>query len=103
MSQGHGLGPRGQSVFEHRQADLVVRPGLIRTYQAPSTRHQRSFCGVCGSAVPGLQSGGALLVAPAGSLDGEIDIRPAAHICFASRASWDERLEEIPRMDGLPG
>lgn len=76
---------------------------LIRTYQLPSTRHQRSFCGVCGSAVPSLQSEGALLVAPAGSLDGEIDIRPTAHICSASRASWDERLEEIPRLDGLPG
>jgi hypothetical protein len=46
---------------------------------------------------------GALLVVPAGSLDSAIDIRPNAHICFASRAQWDARLEDIPKIDALPG
>jgi hypothetical protein len=45
---------------------------------------------------------GALVVVPAGSLDSAIEKRPDAHICFASRASWDRRLEDIPKIDELP-
>jgi hypothetical protein len=75
----------------------------VRTYRVPATRHEKSFCTTCGSAVPTVQSTGAVLAVPAGSLDGAIDIRPDAHICFASRAPWDERLEDIPKVDGLPG
>ena len=75
----------------------------IKTYQVPATRHEKSFCIECGSALPRVQLKGALLVVPAGSLDSAIDIRPTAHICFASRAQWDARLEDIPKIDGLPG
>jgi hypothetical protein len=46
---------------------------------------------------------GALLVVPAGSLDSAIETEPAAHIFVASRANWDRGLEDIPRVDGLPG
>ncbi len=74
-----------------------------RTFRVPSTRHERSFCTTCGSALPGLRMNGALLVVPAGSLDDAIDIRPAAHILVASSAEWDHHLEDIPRIDGLPG
>jgi hypothetical protein len=75
----------------------------IKTYQLPATRHIKSFCAECGSALPNVQSNGALLVVPAGSLDSAIDIRPRAHIYFASRAEWDARLEDVPKIDGLPG
>ncbi|WP_336799517.1 GFA family protein [Kaistia sp. MMO-174] len=75
----------------------------VRTFQLPETRHQRSFCADCGSALPGLQMDGALLVVPAGSLDSPLPMRPNAHINVASRADWDEHLEQIPRLDGLPG
>jgi hypothetical protein len=75
----------------------------IKTYRIADTQHERSFCTVCGSALPRVQMNGALLVVPAGSLDSEIDIRPTAHICFASRAQWDSQLEEVPKIDGLPG
>jgi hypothetical protein len=75
----------------------------IKTYRVPATRHEKSFCTECGSALPSVQLEGALLVVPAGSLDGAIAIRPNAHICFASRAEWDARLEDIPKIDGLPG
>lgn len=74
----------------------------IRTYRVPETRHERSFCTECGSAVPSVQSAGGLLVVPAGSLDSAIDIRPNAHICVASRAQWDACLEEVSEIQGLP-
>ena len=73
----------------------------IKTYRVPATRHERSFCGECGSALPCVQ--GAFLMVPAGCLDSAIHIRPNAHICCASRAEWDVQLEDIPKLDGLPG
>ena len=75
----------------------------IRTFRVPGTRHEKSFCMECGSALPTVRSGGALVVVPAGSIDGPVAIRPAAHICLASRAEWDEHLDTIPKLDGLPG
>jgi hypothetical protein len=72
----------------------------IKTFRVPSTRHQKSFCGECGSAVPRVQMNGALVVVPAGSLDSAIETRPDAHILVASSAGWDRRLEDVPRIDG---
>jgi hypothetical protein len=38
----------------------------VKTYRVPTTRHARSFCADCGSALPSVQANGALLVVPAG-------------------------------------
>jgi hypothetical protein len=46
---------------------------------------------------------GALLVVPAGSLDSVLETQPDAHIFVASSAGWDRRLEDVPRLDELPG
>ncbi|CAN0654184.1 GFA family protein [Nitratireductor aquimarinus] len=75
----------------------------IKTYRVPESRHEKSFCSECGSAVPGIQMDGALLVVPAGSLDTPVDICPNAHICLSSRANWDDGLDEVTRLEGLPG
>jgi hypothetical protein len=72
-------------------------------FRLPGTRHARSFCAVCGSALPSVQMDGALLVVPAGSLDGAVPVVPDAHIFVASRASWDEALERVPQRERLPG
>ena len=76
---------------------------LARSWRLPGSRHERSFCGECGSALPSVQMDGALLVVPAGSLDDPIAIRPTAHISCASRADWDVGLEHVAKLDGLPG
>ena len=75
----------------------------VRTFRAPATLHERSFCSECGSALPRVQMNGALLVVPAGSLDSALEIRPDAHIFVASRANWDRHLEDVPKIDELPG
>lgn len=75
----------------------------VRVFRVPETRHERNFCAECGSALPGVRGNGAMLVVPAGSLDSPVHIRPAAHICVASRAEWDHQLEAVPQLDGLPG
>jgi len=49
-----------------------------------------------------MQMNDELLVVPAGSLNSEITIRPNAHIFVASKAGWDEALEKVPMIEGLP-
>lgn len=74
----------------------------VTRFTLPSTRHGKAFCSVCGSALPGLQMDGALLVVPAGSLDDEPGLRPTAHLFTASRASWDRDLADVPGFPGFP-
>ncbi len=75
----------------------------IRVFQLPATQHCKSFCSLCGAALPNSQMDGKLLVVPAGSLNDPIDIQPTAHIFVSSRANWDKQLEQIPQIDKLPG
>lgn len=86
------------------QASLAWLSGAdsIVTYQVPDSRHARSFCKVCGAALPMLQLDGGLLVVPAGSLNGPVPIRPNAHLCWDSRADWDDGLDAVARLGGLP-
>ena len=75
----------------------------IKTFRLSGSRHMKSFCSDCGSALPVSLPEVDLLVVPAGSLDSRIDIRPDAHICCSSRAIWDNDLAAVDRIDGLPG
>ena len=74
----------------------------VTCYTLPSTRHSKSFCSTCGSALPGVESDNTLLVVPAGSLDSDITLKPDAHIFGSSRANWDNGLDEVPVMEGSP-
>lgn len=74
----------------------------IKTFNLPSTRHTKSFCAECGSAVPVQQMENKLLVVPAGSLDTQINMIPTAHIFYSSKASWSEGLESIKKFDKFP-
>ena len=74
----------------------------IQSYTVPGTRHQKAFCKTCGAAVPYTQMDGKLLVVPAGSLETPVSIRPNAHIMLASKASWEDGLDEIDQLEGMP-
>lgn len=73
----------------------------VTTFTLPGTRHRKSFCQVCGSALPGLHEGG-LLVVPAGCLDTDVAMPPTAHIFTSSKALWDKNLADLPAFKGLP-
>ncbi|MFT3808561.1 MAG: GFA family protein [Micropepsaceae bacterium] len=75
----------------------------VRHYALPGTRHARSFCATCGSALPMAQFDGALIVVPAGNLDTLVETRPTARICLSDRAAWTENLDAVPGFPGLPG
>ncbi|MFC5584756.1 GFA family protein [Nitratireductor kimnyeongensis] len=75
----------------------------IESFRVPDARHRRSFCRTCGSALPRVEAGGAMVIVPAGCLDTPVSMQPTAHICMSSRADWDDGLSEVPRLEGLPG
>lgn len=73
----------------------------LRTFRIPSTRHEKSFCANCGSALPTIAEG--FIKVPAGCLEDAPGISPIAHICYASRAEWENGLETVQTLDGMPG
>lgn len=74
----------------------------VTHFQLPASRHARSFCSTCGSALPYLAANATLLVVPAGSLDSPLSQRPNAHLFNASRADWDAALENLPVFETFP-
>ncbi|MEO1855232.1 GFA family protein [Chromohalobacter sp.] len=73
----------------------------VTSFTLPGTRHSKSFCKLCGSALPSIQVAG-LLVVPAGCLDTEITMLPTAHIFTSSKAAWGQGLRDVPEFGGLP-
>lgn len=74
----------------------------VSTYNVPGTRHVKSFCSKCGSAMPRTSEGEKHIVVPAGSIDDQISIMPTANIFMASKAKWAENLDSIESFDILP-
>lgn len=74
---------------------------VVTSFTLQGTRHNKSFCRLCGSALPSAQFKD-LLVVPAGCLDTEVSVLPTAHIFTSSRAVWDGAIGDVPEFDGLP-
>lgn len=72
----------------------------VTHFNLPETRHGKSFCATCGSALPWATPRG--VVVPAGALDTAVVVRPDGHIFTASRAEWDWKLEDAPSFPGPP-
>lgn len=90
------------NLFSH-SAKLVWQSGAdaVTSFTLSGTRHNKSFCRLCGSALPNTQITG-LLVVPAGCLDTEITMLPTAHIFSSNKAAWDGELGKLPKFEGLP-
>lgn len=86
-----------------QSAELIWTSGVdaVTSFTLQGTYHSKSFCTLCGSALPSTQKAG-LLVVPAGCLDTKISILPTAHIFTSRKATWDGVLGEVPKFDGLP-
>ncbi|WP_244957547.1 GFA family protein [Bermanella marisrubri] len=73
----------------------------ITSFTLEGTRHNKSFCKVCGSALPNTLTQN-LLVVPAGSLDTTISVEPTAHLFTSSKADWEKDLDKIAAFKSLP-
>lgn len=74
----------------------------VKNFNLQATRHCKSFCMECGSALPHLQMDGQLLVTPAGSLNTKVNIKPTAHLFCASQASWENDMAEAKKFQTYP-
>ncbi len=90
------------NLFSH-SAELVWQSGsdAVTSFTLPGTRHSKSFCKLCGSALPKTQAAG-LLVVPAGCLDTEVSISPTAQIFTSRKAAWLKASGEEPTFEELP-
>ena len=93
-------------------ANLFVAPGdfkwtggedCVATYNPPNTKYwATTFCRNCGSSLPWLSKGGNVVVVPAGTLDGDPEIRPTQNIFCGSRAAWYTAASSLPEYDEMP-
>lgn len=86
---------------ESAQLTWLAGSDSVTTFTLPGTRHIKSFCKICGSALPSTQNAD-LLIIPAGCLDTGVAMTPSAHIFTSSKAVWDSELGELPKFEGLP-
>lgn len=84
-------------------AQLVWQSGAdkVTTFTLPGTQHSKSFCKVCGSALPCTQMP-SLLMVPAGCLDTKLSMTPTAHIFTSSKPEWESGLAGVPDFKKLP-
>jgi len=88
-------------VLINSSLNWIIGEEKVINYHHPKTEHYKSFCSICGSALPNIQMNGELVVAPAGSVR-EVPIEPTAHIFTSKRANWDNGLEKVKMYEELP-
>jgi hypothetical protein len=66
------------------------------------TNMPRFFCGTCGSVVPAPEPQGDLRFVPAGTLAGDLGVKPVAHIFAASKAPWYTITGAVKQYAGPP-
>jgi len=76
---------------------------LVGRYEQPDAKHfATAFCKNCGSSLPWLAKSGRTVVVPAGTLDGDPQLKPFQNIYCASRAVWYQPPGSLPEYDELP-
>ena len=94
----------GANVFFDK-AQLLWEKGHdnITYFRLGDTRKQRAFCTICGSPLP-RQDGECDVILPAGTLDKDVFLQstPTAHIFYASRSSWEDKIMDLKQFDELP-
>ncbi|WP_305907965.1 GFA family protein [Methylomarinum sp. Ch1-1] len=87
-------------------ANLLFTGGesSVKQYKVPEAkRFTRQFCSNCGSSVAQFVAEMNFVVIPAGSLEGDIPIKPQARIFWDSRVDWACDGDTLPRYSEYPG
>lgn len=75
----------------------------VVSYRLPGTpSFATAFCRRCGSDLPRVSKGEAVVVVPAGTLDGDPGVRAEAHVCVGEKAAWFEITDGLPRYQEMP-
>jgi hypothetical protein len=93
-------------------ANIIVAPDqfiwldgeeFLGRFEHPQAKHfATSFCTRCGSSLPWLTKSGKAVVIPAGTLDGDPEIKPFQNVFYKSRADWYQDASELINYDELP-
>jgi hypothetical protein len=86
--------PEGRLRITHGHDHIVPWKG--------SSGATRPFCRGCGAVVPDGVASQGYVGTPAGSFDDDLGVVPTAHIFVASKASWVDILDDLPRFDAYP-
>jgi len=87
------------------EATLTFTRGenLVRHFKLPDARFfTNAFCGNCGSRLPNYSPERGFAVVVAGSLDGDVALRPNARIFTESAADWTSEGDNIPSFATYP-
>jgi hypothetical protein len=99
-----GTGHASNLLISRAQLHFSAGESLLKRYKVPEAkRFTRQFCGECGSPVPRYVAEIDSVVVPAGSVDGDIALRPQARIFWDSRAAWSCDGDDLPRYTEYPG
>jgi hypothetical protein len=71
-------------------------------HYASSEQGRRSFCRRCGSVMPTLMRDAGLAIAPAGNLEGDLDITPQFHAFVGSKAPYYRITDALPQHETMP-
>jgi hypothetical protein len=76
---------------------------LVGKFELEEAKHfATAFCKKCGSSMPWLAQTGSAVVVPAGTLDGNPEIKPFQNVFCASRAIWYTSPSKLAEYDELP-
>jgi hypothetical protein len=67
-----------------------------------SARERRAFCSLCGAKVPRVEHESQRVFMPAGTLEGELGIRPQLHLFVGSKPAWHLLNDALPKHDAYP-
>lgn len=73
---------------------------FVQKYES-SPGKMRCFCKRCGTSL-GLAESGQVSEIVMGTVDGDPEMRPSAHIFVRSKAPWHEITDNLPQYEGWP-
>jgi hypothetical protein len=79
----------------------VAGEDALHEYKS-SSHGTRVSCGVCGSTVQMTMPDSSLVFLPAGPLEGDLEIKPQAHIFVSSKAPWYTITDNLPQHEEYP-
>ena len=76
---------------------------ICAEYVHEGTRFGKCFCTRCGCPLPRMiEDKNKVIQVPAGSLDGDQDFEPTAHIFTDSKKCWERKLAKTTEFSGFP-
>ncbi len=89
-------------LVDPKQFEWLGGEDMIGRFEYPEAKHFATcFCKNCGSSLPWLSQTGTAVIIPAGTLDGDPQIKPTQNIFWKDRAPWRVAVDALSQYDEL--